>query len=58
MQNAKQIIVEKVTKTAQKHQFLGGFWKGRLKSIFSFQQKMPPTGRHTNREPSGAGRGW
>ena len=26
MQNAKQIIVEKVTKTASKHQFWGGFW--------------------------------
>ena len=26
MQNAKQIIVEKVTKTASKHQFRGGFW--------------------------------
>ena len=25
MQNAKQIIVEKVTKTASKHQFRGGF---------------------------------
>ena len=26
MQNAKQIIAQKVMKTASKHQFRGGFW--------------------------------
>ena len=33
-------------------------WKGRLKSICSFQRKHPSAGRHTNCEPSTAGRSW
>ena len=33
MQNAKQIIVEKVAKTASKHQFRGGFVLGRQNRI-------------------------
>ena len=33
-------------------------WKGRLKSISSRFREKPPAGRHTNCEPSGAGRSW
>ena len=33
-------------------------WKGRVKSISSRFREKPPAGRHTNCEPSGAGRSW
>ena len=46
MQNAKQIIVEKVAKTASKHQFRGGFGRGGQNRYFQLKpcsQKYHPT---------------